>query len=96
MLTLNQIQSRLRNQKRFLKFRYQVKSLAVFGSFVNGKPGKSSDVDILIDFKKTPDLFQFLEVETYLENILGRRVDLVRRSVLRKELKHVLAEAVQI
>jgi len=96
MITLNQIRSRLKSRKRFLLKRYQVASLAVFGSFVNGKPNSQSDVDILIDFKKTPDLFEFLQIESYLEKVLGRRVDLVRKKALRKELAQVLDEAVKI
>jgi len=96
MLKLNQMQSRLRPRMSFLKSRYQVTSLAVFGSFVSGRPHKKSDVDNLIDFKKNPDLFEFLQVEAYLENILGRRVDLVRSAALRKELSWVANEAVNI
>ena len=96
MITLQQIQLRLRGRMRFLKSRYQVESMAVFGSFANGTLRKESDVDILIDFKETPDLFDFLQVESYLENVLGRRVDLVRKQVLRKELAEVLDGAIEI
>ena len=96
MITLTQIQKKLRVKKHFLAKRYHVSSLAVFGSFINGNPTRNSDIDILIEFKQTPDLFEFIEVESYLEKILGRRVDLVRKKALRKELVQVLSEAVPV
>ena len=96
MITLKKIQSKLRGEMAFLKTRYHVKSVAVFGSFVYGTPRMGSDIDLLIEFKKTPDLFEFLHLETYLESVLGRRVDLVRKSALRKELRGLLKEVVRI
>ena len=56
-----------------------------------------SDVDILVDFYEVPDLLKFIEMERYLEEILGVKVDLVRISVLRPELRDgILNEAVKI
>ena len=58
-----------------------VKRLGLFGSFVNQKP--ESDVDLLVDFdprKKTFD--NFFELSVLLEQILGRRIELVTRQTL--------------
>jgi len=44
-----------------------------------------------------PDLFKFLELEGYLERILKKKVDLVRKQAVRPELKDIiLSEVVYI
>ena len=54
-----------------------------------------SDVDLLIDFARPMGLFGFLEVKGYLEELLGRSVDLVTERALRQEYRDaVLREAV--
>ena len=53
--------------------------LAIFGSFVNGKPHKKSDVDILIRYKEgtKKTLFDLVELGYKLRRVFGRKVDLV-------------------
>ena len=57
--------------------RYSVKRADVFGSVARGQAGSESDVDILVDFEKTPSLVQFIKMENELKEILGKDVDLV-------------------
>ena len=72
-----------------------VARLAVFGSCVRGEERRDSDVDILVDFEKPVSIFEFLEVKEYLENLLGKPVDLVMRRALKPQLRdRILAEAV--
>jgi predicted nucleotidyltransferase len=55
-----------------------VRSIGLFGSFVRGESGAQSDVDILVEFdaaKKTFD--NFIDTCFLLEDLLGRRVELV-------------------
>ena len=55
-----------------------VRSIGLFGSFVRGESGVQSDVDILVEFdaaKKTFD--NFIDTCFLLEDLLGRRVELV-------------------
>ena len=71
--------------------------MKIFGSYVKNEQRERSDVDILVDFYEVPDLLKFIEMERYLEEILGVKVDLVRISVLRPELRDgILNEAVKI
>ena len=44
--------------------------------------------------KEVPDLFEFLELERYLEKILRRKVDLVRKKALREGLKEIILNEV--
>ena len=92
--TLDEIRKILEQQKDFLRDKYKVKEISIFGSFVRGEQKKTSDVDILVEFYETPDLLTFLELERFLEELLGIKVDLVRKPALRKEIREqVLQEA---
>ena len=68
--------------------------MGLFGSFVRRDQTKKSDLDILVGFKKTPDLFKFLELEGDLENFLKLKVDLVRKKAIREELRKIILDEV--
>lgn len=87
----------IKENKKLLEDRYKVKEIGVFGSFVSGEQKRGSDVDILVDFYEVPDLFEFINLERYLQRILKKKVDLVRKPVVRKELKKkILSEVVYV
>ncbi|WP_456374743.1 nucleotidyltransferase family protein [Methanocaldococcus sp.] len=82
MKTLSEIKELLRKHKKELKEKYKVKSIAIFGSFARNEQKETSDIDILVEFYKTPDLIEFVDLKYYLENILGVKVDLVTKNAL--------------
>lgn len=97
MRTFKEIKEILLAHKKELAEKYHVKEISVFGSYVRNEQKKRSDVDMLVDFYEIPDLFKFIEIEEYLEKILSIKVDLVRKSILRVELRdEILEEAVEI
>jgi predicted nucleotidyltransferase len=59
--------------------RYSVKRAAVFGSVARGEAKPESDVDILVEFEKTPSLVQFIKMENELKEVLDKEVDVVVR-----------------
>jgi len=62
---------------------YGVQQYGLFGSFVRNEPRQNSDVDMLVEFepgKKTFD--NFMNLAFFLEDILGRNVDLVTKESL--------------
>ena len=84
-------------KNRPLLAQFHVCSLSVFGSVVRGEAGPDSDIDILVEFE--PDahigLFAFARLQRYLQEILGRDVDLATPQALHKEMKKdILEEAV--
>ncbi len=95
MKTLGEIQKILRQQKEFLKEKYKIKEIGIFGSFVRGEQTYTSDIDILVDFYETPDFLTFLEIERVLEELLGIKVDLVRKPALRKEIYEQVLQELQ-
>ncbi len=59
-----------------LRTEYGVKSLCVFGSVARGEDKSSSDVDLFVDMP--PKALKMVALKLYLQNILGRSVDIVR------------------
>jgi predicted nucleotidyltransferase len=81
-----------------LQARYDVKSLGVFGSYVRGEAKKSSDLDVLVELGEDRlSLFKFIELENYLSDLLGIKVDLVERQTLKPAIgQRIIAEVVQV
>jgi len=92
MKNLAQIQRILREQKAFLRERFGVRRLAVFGSYARGEATPVSDVDILVGLER-PIGWEVVDLHDYLEAVLGVRVDLVTEGALRR--KPALWEEVQ-
>lgn len=69
--------------KRILEARQKLASLGVatiglFGSFKRDEPSSSSDVDFLVEFEPDKHSFDnFMEVSFFLEELLGRSVEVV-------------------
>ncbi len=96
MNDLKEIKKIMEVHKKELEEKYQVKSIGIFGSVVRGEQKKTSDVDILVDFHEVPDLLEFVALERRLEEILGIKVDLVRKQIIRHELQdRILSEVVE-
>ena len=96
MKDLEDIRKLLAAHKKELKEKYGVREIGIFGSIVRGEQKKASDVDILVDFDQVPDLLEFVSLERRLEEILGLKVDLVRKQVIRPELRdRILSEVVE-
>jgi predicted nucleotidyltransferase len=94
---VNHYRSMLRQQLPELAEKYHVRSLEVFGSYVRGEQTAESDLDVLVTFDKAPDLFQFIEMENRLSDVLGVKVDLVMKRALKPRLaQRILHEAIPV
>jgi len=70
-----------------------VRRLGVYGSVARGDAGPESDVDVLVEFERMPDLYEFTALRDRLVEILGRPVDLVTPQGLKPRLRsRVLGE----
>lgn len=87
----------LRAHKRELAERFGVVDLALFGSVIRDEATSASDIDVLVSFDGPADSKRYFGVQFYIEDLLGRPVDLVTDKALRPELRrHVEAEAVRV
>ncbi|QWR77126.1 nucleotidyltransferase family protein [Candidatus Magnetomonas plexicatena] len=73
---------------RQLLSRYQVRSIALFGSYVRDEQRDNSDIDFLVEFNEGAKNFDnFMDLKFFLEDLFGRKVDLVTVQALRPQLK---------
>ena len=64
---------------------FGVGNLGLFGSFSKGTFNETSDVDLLVDFFPEQKTFDnFMELSFFLEDLLGRKVELVTPQSLSK------------
>jgi predicted nucleotidyltransferase len=74
-----------------------VASLALFGSAARGEITTRSDVDVLVGFHGRATFDRYTDLKTYLERLLGRRVDLVTTKALKPAIRErIAAEAVHV
>ena len=71
----NDVVNIIKSKRRMIK-RYGVKSLALFGSAARNRLRKNSDVDVLVQFDQ-PTWANYIGLKFYLQELLGREVDLV-------------------
>jgi predicted nucleotidyltransferase len=94
---LTHILSKLKELLPELSDRYKVQELGVFGSYVRQEQRNDSDLDILVTFLEAPSLLKFIELENYLSDVLGIKVDLVMIDALKPAIgKHILKEVMRV
>ena len=97
MMERDELLAKLRALKPELKRRYKVREFGIFGSWARGEQRKGSDLDILVDFEEDADLFDWIGLTLYLEEVLGVSVDVVPRKALRRELQsRVLRQVIEV
>jgi len=97
VMNLENVKNTLEKHKKELKKRFRVKEIGVFGSYVRGEQREESDLDVLVEFYETPTLFEFVELEDYLSELLGIKVDLVMKRALKPRIREqVLKEVVYV
>jgi predicted nucleotidyltransferase len=76
---------------------FGARDLRVFGSLATGRDSEGSDIDLLATFEPGVDLFDMVQLEFALSELLGVDVDVVPENSLRPFLKErVLSEAVPL
>jgi predicted nucleotidyltransferase len=77
----------LERELPYLQRQYGVVRLALYGSFSHSAPTEKSDVDLLVETSRPLGL-EFVTLAHYLEQQLGRRVDLATFETLRRSREH--------
>ncbi|HEY9770017.1 MAG TPA: nucleotidyltransferase family protein [Coleofasciculaceae cyanobacterium] len=97
MKSLEEITQLLQVNQKYLRERFRVSQMQVFGSYARGEQTINSDVDILIRYDRPPTLWMLGELRDYLTEVLGVRVDIVTEKGLKPRIRErVLAEAVKV
>lgn len=69
----------VRAEVRAVLDRYGARDVLIFGSAAEGKDRPGSDLDLMASFPPGFDLFDLMDVEAELEDLLGILVDVVAR-----------------
>jgi uncharacterized protein len=70
---------------------FRVASLALFGSAARSDLGPESDVDMLVTFIGPATFDGYMDLKAFLEDLLGRSVDLVTSEALKPALRSRIA-----
>jgi len=77
--------------------RHGARGVRIFGSFARGDAGPESDVDVLVDLEPGRSLFDVGGLLMDLQDILGRKVDVVTEGALHWYIRdRVLSEAIPL
>jgi predicted nucleotidyltransferase len=66
---------------------FGIVELSLFGSVARGEAELDSDIDILVDFRGAATFDRYVDLQFYLERLLGGNVDLVTRRALRERIR---------
>lgn len=89
-MILKEIKEKISKNKRLLAEKYGVKTIGIFGSAVKNSRAKDSDIDILVEFSRIPDMFEYIKLEEFLSSLLCSRVDLVTKNALKPLIKEAI------
>ncbi len=97
MKRLTDIKDILAEHKLEIQRKFKIKKIGVFGSYTRGKHNKKSDIDILVEFSEPVGLFEFMDLEEYLQSLFGVKVDLVSKKALKPHIgERILREVIYI
>ena len=74
---------------------YHPTKIGLFGSYARNENTIKSDMDILVQFKKTVNLFDIIGLELELSEMLGVKVDLVTDKSIHPEIKKYIDKDIQ-
>jgi predicted nucleotidyltransferase len=85
-----------RNRKSWSE-RFRVRDIGIFGSVARNEDHPESDLDVLVRFDGPANFANFMDLKLEMEDLTGRRVDLVTHKGLRPEIRdRILGEVVHV
>lgn len=97
MKKISEIKKYIAENRPFIADKFKVKKIGIFGSYATNQAAAGSDLDILIEFYEPIGFFAFLDLERYLTDLLGVKVDLVSKKALKPLIgKHILRELIVV
>ena len=96
ILNKEKVLATIKAQKNLFE-KYQIKTLALFGSTARNEAKINSDLDFLVEFKTIPTFDNYMDLKFYLEELFNKPVDLVIKQDLKPIIKEkIIEEAVYV
>ncbi|MGH2547542.1 MAG: nucleotidyltransferase family protein [Acidimicrobiales bacterium] len=76
--------------------RHKGRSVSIFGSVARGEEHPGSDIDFLVQFETGSSLFDLMDLEAELAELLGVHVDVISAGGLKDRDHHIREEAVSL
>jgi predicted nucleotidyltransferase len=73
--------------------KHGARNVRVFGSVARGEAGEGSDLDLLVEFELGQSLLDHAALILDLEDLLGRKVDIVTEGLYWLRRRRILKEA---
>lgn len=89
------IREKIHKQLPYLKTKYHVKKIGIFGSFVRGEQKRGSDIDVLVEFETPVGFFEFIRLENFLSHTLRKKVDLISKKAIKPAVKKEIIKEVR-
>ena len=87
----------LNHHSREILDRFGAKHLSLFGSAARDELRDESDIDVLVEFERAATYDGYFELKEFLEQLLGRRVDLVTEKGLKpRARRHVEKDRISV
>jgi len=89
---------KLKKIKNHLRKEYGIEKIGLFGSLVRNEQNESSDIDLLIEIQaEMLSLIKYMKLKFFLEDVLGRKVDLVLNRAIKPRLRErILREVIYV
>ncbi len=92
--TIEEIKNILNDNKDYFAEKYNVNNFLLFGSYAKNLQTEESDIDLLVNFTKPVDMFDFIDLQEYLTKIFNKKIDLGTVNGLKSFVKDtILKEA---
>ena len=87
--------STLKEHEKLIRQKFGVKKIGIFESFARGEEREDSDLDVLVVFEEGQKTFDnYMDLKFYLEDLFGRKIDLVTEKALKPQLKDIILKDV--
>jgi len=97
MKTIAQIRMLLAEHKNEIVEKYGVTGIGIFGSYLREEQKETSDIDILVEFKRPVGMLMFINLKNYLSDLFGVNVDLVMKKALKPRIgQRILSEVIYV
>lgn len=89
MMTRNEILQKLNDRREEIRRLFTVRRIGLFGSYLQGTHSERSDIDLVVELED-PTFDHYMDLKFYLEDLLGRPVDLVLAETIKPRIRPLI------